>query len=78
MSVIREWFDAVIELHEWTVKMHEYLVGNGITRIHAPYHFATLAVTQAPEARLSPADLAQQAQSFQSWQQRQANVRPAV
>lgn len=78
MPVIRDWFDAVIELHEWTIKMHEYLVDHGITRIHAPYHFATLAVTEAPNARLSPAELAQQAQSFQSWQEQQANARPAA
>ncbi|BBN88476.1 hypothetical protein [Azospira sp. I09] len=78
MPVIREWFDAVIELHEWTIKMHEYLVGKGITRIHAPYHFVTLAVTDAPDARLCPEDLTQQAQLFQSWQQRQANARPAA
>lgn len=78
MPAIREWFDAVIELHDWTVKMHQYLTSNGITKIHAPYNFPTLAVDGAPSARLDPADLVQQAQAFRSWGEHQANARPAA
>lgn len=78
MPAIREWFDAVIELHEWTVQTHEYLTGNGITRIHAPYNFAAPTVSKTPDARLDPTELIQQAQSFRSWQEQQANARPAA
>jgi hypothetical protein len=78
MPAIREWFDAVIELHEWTVKTHEYLTSNGITRVHAPYQFPVLTVSETPDARLNPAELIQQAQSFRSWGEQQANVHPAA
>lgn len=78
MPVIREWFDAVIELHEWTVQMHEHLIRNGITRIHAPYHFVAPTVTEAPQATLPPSELIQQAQFFQSWAEQQANAHSAT
>lgn len=78
MPVIREWFDAVIELHEWTVQMHEYLTRHGITRIHAPYQFVALTATGAPQANLSLPELLQQAQFFQSWAEQQANAHSAA
>lgn len=78
MPVIREWFDAVIELHEWTIQMHEYLIRNAITRIHAPYHFVAPTATDAPKAKLSPPELLQQAQFFQSWAEQQANAHSAA
>jgi len=78
MPAIREWFDAVIELHEWTVKTHEYLTGNGVSRIHAPYQFPALTVSETPDARLNQTELIRQVQFFRSWGEQQANVRPAA
>lgn len=78
MPAIREWFDAVIELHEWTVQMHEYLTGNNIDRIHAPYKFSAPTFTATPDARLNPTELVQQALSFDAWGEQQANVHPTA
>jgi hypothetical protein len=78
MPVIREWFDAVIELHEWTIQTHDYLVKNKISKIHLPFQFSAPAVSDTPNAKLEDSELIQQVQTFRSWQERQANAHPAA
>jgi len=72
MLFVREWFDSVISLHEWTIEMHKHLKKNGICKIHAPYVFSSFTNTAIPPAKLDHSELMQQFENFKLWQQQQS------
>ncbi|MEA9787942.1 hypothetical protein VDF90_11935 [Xanthomonas campestris pv. raphani] len=72
VPMIRDWFDAVLVLHDWTVTIHPYLTKHGITNIHAPYMFSQLEVWDNLPARFDEGVLLAQAQIYQQWQQQKA------
>lgn len=78
MPFINEWFEAIIDLHEWTLKTHTYLDKKEIKRIHPPYLFRNLEVYANPRARLSIEELSQQIQEFKLWQDQQTVKRNGV
>jgi hypothetical protein len=73
IPIVEEWFQAVLLLHEWTVKTHKYLLGNGVGNIHAPYEFRPLEPKTPPPAAFSPGEFASQAMKFQCWRERKHN-----
>jgi hypothetical protein len=66
---IREWFDAVLTLHTWTIGTYEFLSSRKITNIHAPFQFASLQIKTTPPAAFSPGELQAQSNKFRQWQE---------
>lgn len=72
LPMIKDWFEAVLVLHEWTVSVYPYLTKNGITNIHRPYEFSQLEVNGSPSARFDDGVLLAQVQAYRQWQQQRA------
>lgn len=78
VPLIKEWFSAVLELHDWTVTMHGYLIANDIKNIHAPYMFSSLETETRPPARFDDGVLESQVKKHAEWQARQSSGTQAV
>ena len=75
VPVIKEWFEAVLDLHEWTISMHKYLTANDIKSIHAPYLFNPLEEKPHPPARFGDSELEFQITKYAEWQVQQSSGR---
>lgn len=51
------WFDAVLNLHWWTVLEHQRLKNMGVSDLHPPYIFESLDLSKQRSARFDPAIL---------------------
>jgi len=71
VPIMREWFDAVLSLHAWTISTHMYLVRHSVTDIHNPYLFRPLDVKTSPPAAFDSGILQAQVGAFTQWQERQ-------
>lgn len=78
VPVIREWFDAVLKMHEWTIAAHQQLKHSGIATIHAPYTFSPLQEKILPPARFDDGVLVKQVQLYQQCQEQQTAARKSV
>lgn len=68
-AYIREWFEAVLTLHEWTIRTHAYLRKHGIEKIHAPYSFPAFPVSDKPPASFDEGVFEEQVKAFAQWQE---------
>lgn len=74
VPIIRQWFDAVLTLHQWTITTYEQLKHRDISNIHAPYIFAPLEEKKVPPARFDDGVLITQIQRYQEWQKQQSTI----
>ena len=71
---LREWFDAVMYLHSWTLETHKRLSRAGVKNIYPPAEFQLLEFPRALPAAFEPGILEKQIQLYKAWQDRSQNM----